>query len=104
MICIGATLDFSSLFGNSRAILLAVFFKLIVSPLLLVGLGIAFGLGDIQIGILFFLAASPTATASYIMARQMTAHGALAGEIVAVTTALGVRVTPRVSRFSGHPV
>ena len=90
LICIGATLDFSSLFGHSRAILLAVFFKLIVSPLLLVGLGVAFGLGDIQIGILFFLAASPTATASYIMARQMTAHGALAGEIVAVTTALGV--------------
>lgn len=90
LICIGATLDFSSLFSNSRAIVLAVFFKLIVSPLLLVGLGMAFGLGNIQIGILFFLAASPTATASYIMARQMTAHGALAGEIVAVTTALGV--------------
>ncbi|ASJ76256.1 AEC family transporter [Granulosicoccus antarcticus] len=90
LICIGATLDFNSLFGNGRTILLAVFFKLIVSPLILVGLGLLFGLGSVQIGILFFLAASPTATASYIMARQMTAHGALAAEIVAVTTALGV--------------
>ena len=90
LLCIGATLEFGSLFDHSRAILLAVFFKLIVSPLLLVGIGIAFGLDNLQLGILFFLAASPTATASYIMARQMTNHGALAAEIVAVTTALGV--------------
>ncbi len=90
LLCIGATLEFSSLFGHSRAILLAVFFKLIISPLLLVGMGIAFELDNLQLGILFFLAASPTATASYIMARQMTRHGALAAEIVAVTTALGV--------------
>lgn len=90
LLCIGATLEFSSLFGHGRTILLAVFFKLIISPLLLVGIGIAVGLDNLQLGILFFLAASPTATASYIMARQMTSHGALAAEIVAVTTALGV--------------
>lgn len=90
LLCIGATLEFGSLFGHSRAILLAVLFKLIISPLLLVGIGMAAGLDNLQLGILFFLAASPTATASYIMARQMTRHGALAAEIVAVTTALGV--------------
>jgi len=90
LICIGATLDFSSLLSHGRSIALAVFFKLVISPVLLVGLGLAFGLGDTQLGVLFFMAASPTATASYIMARQMTSHGALAAEIVAVTTALGV--------------
>jgi len=90
LICIGATLDFSSLLSHGRSIALAVIFKLVISPVLLVGLGLGFGLGDTQLGILFFMAASPTATASYIMARQMTSHGALAAEIVAVTTALGV--------------
>ena len=90
LLCIGATLDFSSLLSHGRSISLAVFFKLIISPLLLVGLGVAFGLGGEQLGILFFMAASPTATASYIMARQMTSHGPLAAEIVAVTTAMGV--------------
>ncbi len=90
LICIGATLDFSSLLSHGRSIALAVVFKLIISPVLLVGLGLAFGLGGTQLGVLFFMAASPTATASYIMARQMTSHGALAAEIVAVTTALGV--------------
>ena len=90
LICIGATLNFSSLRKNSLSIGLAVFFKLIVSPLLLVGLGWWFGLRDERLGILFFMAASPTATASYIMARQMTSHGQLAAEIVAVTSVLGV--------------
>jgi len=90
LLCIGASLDLQSLRTHGRAITLATFFKLIVSPLLLMGLGLAAGLRDEHLGILFFLAASPTATASYIMARQMTVHGALAAEIIAVTTALGV--------------
>lgn len=90
LLCIGASLDLKSLRIHGRAITLATFFKLIVSPILLVGLGLAAGVKDEHLGILFFLAASPTATASYIMARQMTAHGALAAEIIAVTTALGV--------------
>lgn len=90
LLCIGATLEFSSLRSHGTSIGLASFFKLIVSPALLVGLGLWFGLEPNQLGVLYFMAASPTATASYIMARQMTQHGALAAEIVAVTTALGV--------------
>ncbi|MFK8080505.1 MAG: AEC family transporter [Granulosicoccus sp.] len=90
LLCIGATLDFSSLRTHFKSISLAVFFKLLVSPVFLVGVGYLAGLGNQELGILFFMSASPTATASYIMARQMTSHGALAAEIVAVTTALGV--------------
>jgi len=90
LLCIGASLDFSSLKSHGRSISLAVFFKLIVSPALLVGIGLTVGLDNQAVGVLFFMAASPTATASYIMARQMTAHGALAAEIIAVTTMLGV--------------
>ena len=90
LICIGASLKFSGLKSHMRSLLLASFFKLIISPLLLVGLGIYFGLRDERLAILFFMSASPTATASYILARQLTPHGALAAEIIAVTTALGV--------------
>ena len=90
LLCIGATIDFGSLKANGKSIALAVFFKLFISPVLLVGLGLMAGLEQTALGVLFFMSASPTATASYIMARQMTRHGALAAEIVAVTTALGV--------------
>ena len=92
LLCIGANLELGALAGHARTLALAVAFKLVVSPLLLVGLGLAAGLTDERLGVLFFLAASPTATASYIMARQMTRHGALAAEIVAVTTAVGVPI------------
>lgn len=90
LLCIGANLDHRSVREHGTTIALATFFKLVASPLLLVGLGLAAGLEGERLGVLFFLAASPTASASYIMARQMTAHGALAAEIIAVTTALGV--------------
>ena len=90
LLCIGANLDLGSLRAHGGTIALATFFKLVASPLLLVGLGLVAGLDGERLGVLFFLAASPTASASYIMARQMTAHGALAAEIIAVTTALGV--------------
>ena len=90
LLCIGASLELGALAAHRRTLALAVLFKLVVSPLLLVGLGLAAGLSGERLGVLFFLAASPTATASYIMARRMTRHGALAAEIVAVTTAAGV--------------
>ncbi|MFK7861489.1 MAG: AEC family transporter [Granulosicoccus sp.] len=90
LLCIGATLDFGSLRTHGKSISLAVIFKLLISPVLLVGSGYVAGLAPKELGILFFMSASPTATASYIMARQMTSHGPLAAEIVAVTTALGV--------------
>ena len=90
LLCIGATLDFSSVKTHGRSISLAVFFKLLASPVLLISMGLLTGLDKEALGVLFFMSASPTATASYIMARQMTSHGALAAEIVAVTTGLGV--------------
>jgi len=90
LMCIGASLEFSSLKKHGKTIALASLFKLVVSPLLLLSLGLLFSLEGVQLAVLFFMAASPTATASYIMARQMTQHGALAAEIVAVTTTLGV--------------
>ena len=90
LLCIGATLDFSSVKTHGRSISLAVFFKLLASPVLFVSMGLLAGLDKEALGVLFFMSASPTATASYIMARQMTSHGALAAEIVAVTTGLGV--------------
>lgn len=92
LLCIGASIELRALAAHAGTLALAAAFKLVISPLLLVGLGLAAGLSGERLGVLFFLAASPTATASYIMARQMTRHGALAAEIVAATTAVGVPV------------
>lgn len=90
LLCIGASLQLSSLSQHWRSLALASLLKLVISPVLLLGMGYAMGIRDERIGVLFFLAASPTATASYVIAAKLTKHGQLAGEIIAVTTALGV--------------
>jgi len=90
LICIGASLELKSLSEHRLSLALASIFKLIISPILLVGLGLAAGLRDERIGILFCLAASPTATASYVIASRLTRHGKLAAEIIAVTALFGV--------------
>ena len=90
LICIGANLELSSIRRHGRSLLLATLFKLVLSPLLLVGIGLAAGLEGTRLGVLFFLAASPTASASFVIASRLTRHGALAAEIIAVTTAFGV--------------
>ena len=90
LICIGASLELKSLSEHLMSLALASIFKLIISPMLLVGLGLAAGLRDERIGILFCLAASPTATASYVIASRLTRHGKLAAEIIAVTALFGV--------------
>jgi len=92
LICIGANLQIASIRQHVRSLLLATLFKLVLSPLLLVGMGLAAGLDGTRIGVLFFLAASPTASASFVMASRLTRHGALAAEIIAITTGLGVLV------------
>lgn len=90
LLCIGASLRLASLRTHGWSVGLAVGFKLVASPCLMVLLGGWLGLRDQRLGVLFFMAAAPTASASYIMARQMTNQGDLAAEIVAVTTIVGV--------------
>jgi len=90
LICIVANLQLASIRQHGRSLLLATLFKLVLSPLLLVGLGLAAGLDGTRLGVLFFLAAAPTASASFVIASRLTRHGALAAEIIAVTTAFGV--------------
>ena len=90
LICIGASVQLGSLRSHAKLVALAVSVKLILSPIVLLGIGFLLGVDREYFGILFFMAASPTASASYIMARQMTQHGPLAAEIVAVTTVFGV--------------
>ncbi len=90
LICVGANLKLSSLKTNSTLVSIATLAKLVLSPALIVSIGWLFGVrGDLLV-VLFFMAAAPTASASYVMAREMTNSGELAAEIIAMTTAFSV--------------
>ncbi|MFC3852137.1 AEC family transporter [Salinispirillum marinum] len=93
LICVGASLRFKSLRNNRFLVLLASAFKLIIIPVSAVLVALLFGFRGEALGILFLMMASPTAAASYVMARAMTPWGELAAEIIAVTTFFSLLTT-----------
>ncbi len=86
LICIGGSLGTTRLTQIDAATLSACVWKLIISPLIACTLGIALGLGGDALAILFLLAASPSATISFVMVQAMNGNGPLAARIVAHTT------------------
>ena len=88
LLCIGASLRWQSFKTNSKDVMWATGFKLVVVPALVTLLAIWQGYRDEDLGVFFLMMAAPTAVAAFVMARQMTSHGHLAAESVAVSTAL----------------
>ncbi|MFY0664977.1 MAG: AEC family transporter [Natronospirillum sp.] len=93
LICVGASLQFQSLRNNRYLVMVASGFKLIVIPVLAVGIAYLLGFRAEALGILFLMMASPTAAASFVMARAMTPWGELAAEIIVVTTFFSLLTT-----------
>ena len=64
--------------------------RIIIAPLLAIVIGLAFGLTGVHMGVLFLMVASPTAAASYVMAKAMGGNDVLAANILAFTTVVGL--------------
>lgn len=90
LICAGATLDIKSMLGLSGVSMQASIGRIIVAPLLAVGVGVAFALPPVQFGVLFVMVASPAAAASYVMAKAMGSNDVLAANILAFTTVVSM--------------
>ena len=86
LICIGGSLSMERLARIDTTTLSACLWKLILSPIIACVIAIWFGLRDDALAILFLLAASPTATISFVMVQAMKGNGELAANIVAQTT------------------
>lgn len=86
LICIGGSLGKTKLTQIDSATLSACVWKLILSPLIACAIAIGLGLRGDALAILFLLAASPSATISFVMVQAMNGNAALAARIVAHTT------------------
>jgi predicted permease len=75
--------------------------KLIIVPLCAAGLLWFFGVRGVELGIGVLLAATPTATATYIMADQMGGDAELAGSIIMLST-LAAAVTYSIALLLLH--
>ena len=85
IICVGATLTFASLRKYAGYITVMAAGRLVVVPAVFIMAAIAFGFRGMELAGLFLVFASPTATASYPMAKELGGNGELAGLGVAVS-------------------
>jgi len=90
LICVGASINSKVLKRSGRVSMHASWLKLVMIPFLATLIAILLGIEGIYLGTLFLMFASPTAAASYVMARQMRGDAELAATIIAVTTAKSV--------------
>jgi predicted permease len=90
LMCIGATLALPS--NNSQAVTLtvAVSFKLILVPVIVYLIAWLSGVDGVLLGVLLIMFASPTATASYVMARNVGGNKVLAANLITVSTVISI--------------
>ncbi len=86
LICIGGSISLKELRLSSSTSIITVIVKLLLVPVIMVSVAIPFNFSKMELGIVFLMAAAPTATASYIMVQAMKGNGTLAANIVVLTT------------------
>lgn len=98
LICIGGTLSLASLRASGRMAVSASLVKMVWLPLIFTFGGWLCGFRGAELGILFLYIGSPTAAASYVMARSSNGNHELAASIIVITT-LAAAVTTNVGIF-----
>ena len=86
LLCTGGSLNLKALRDNSFNCKFSTILKIIAAPIFITGGAYIFGYTGMQLGLIFFMSASPTAAASYVMARSMGHNSDLAANIIAMST------------------
>ncbi|GGE70057.1 malate transporter [Streptosporangium jomthongense] len=86
LLCIGATVSFSALRRNSSTAFSSALMKMVVLPILCTATAWALGFSGPELGLMFLFFASPTAAASFVMAKALGGNDRLAANIIAITT------------------
>ena len=87
LVALGGSFVFSRVSGYRSQLALTVAGKLIISPLIIISLGILFGFRAETLVPIMIFSGAPTAVSSFPMAEQMGGNGELAGQIVVITSA-----------------
>jgi hypothetical protein len=94
LMTVGAGLQLSALRGASAPFLVSSGLKLLVFPALVVALAWALGLSGLLVQVAVLLAALPTATSAYILARQLGGDAPLMAGIISGQTLLAMVTIP----------
>lgn len=94
LMCVGAGLQLKALRNASAPFLVSSFAKLVIFPVLTLGLAMLLGMSGTLVQVAILLAALPTATSSYILARQLGGDAPLMAAIISGQTLLGMVTLP----------
>lgn len=94
LLCVGAALDLRTLGEGLRPALMASFAKFVAMPLATGLACFTFGLDRQAMTIAVLFQALPTASSSYVMARQLGGDAGLMARIIAFQTVLGLVTVP----------
>ena len=90
LVMLGADMHFSDTVKYKKELLIVCLLKLVAVPLLTVLTVKALGFDKIAVTTAMAMTAVPAAVSSYVMAKELGADGVLAGQIVAVSTAVSI--------------
>lgn len=94
LLCVGAGLDFSQIRSVPKELVASCLIKLVIYPLLVVLIGLGLHVDRLIIQICLLFAIMPSATASYLMAKQMGGDAPLMANIIMVQTVLSAVTMP----------
>ncbi len=90
LIILGAGFEFKNIAMYKRALIISVTGKLVLMPMVFVGIAILVGFRGMELVALMAMFASPTAVSSFTMAQNARANDELAGQIVVCSSILAV--------------
>lgn len=90
LVVLGGEFMFGNIRGLAGQLAITVSGRLLISPLIMVALGVMLGLRNEMLVPVLILFGAPTAVSSFTMAQQMDGDGDLAASVVVFTTALSI--------------
>jgi malonate transporter and related proteins len=94
LLLVGAGLDARALGRPHPATLLTVFLKLVLMPAFAIAFGRAFGVGGTDLAVIAACAAVPSASSSYLLARQMGGDAPILAQMLTLQTIAAVATMP----------
>jgi len=101
LMCVGAGLDLNAISARPALMAVAVAFKLLVAPLVFIGIGLAMGLQGMHLAVLAICGAAPSPPAAYILTREMGGDPRFMAGHITATTLLSALAIPAAIWMAG---
>lgn len=101
LMCVGAGLDLKAISARPGLMAAGVAMKLLVAPLVFIGIGLAMGLSGVHLAVLAICGAAPSPPAAHILTREMGGDPRFMAGHITATTLLSALAIPAAIWLAG---